>query len=59
MKTFVVAAALLGRKYVGIDQSDEYVAFASKRLAHALEQPPIAAVAKPASEKAAAPAAGA
>ena len=35
--TTVVAAALLGRKYVGIDQSAEYVGFARKRLEHALE----------------------
>jgi site-specific DNA-methyltransferase (adenine-specific) len=35
--TTTVAAALLGRKYVGIDQSKEYVAFAQKRLAHALD----------------------
>jgi DNA modification methylase len=34
--TTVVSAALLGRKYVGIDQSEEYVAYARKRLAHAL-----------------------
>lgn len=34
--TTVVAAALLGRKYVGIDQSAEYVEFAKKRLEHAL-----------------------
>ena len=35
--TTVVAAALLGRQYVGIDQSKEYVGYARKRLAHALE----------------------
>jgi site-specific DNA-methyltransferase (adenine-specific) len=35
--TTVVAAALLGRKYVGIDQSAEYVRFAQSRLDHALE----------------------
>jgi site-specific DNA-methyltransferase (adenine-specific) len=35
--TTVVSAALLGRKYVGIDQSEEYVGFARKRLEHALE----------------------
>jgi site-specific DNA-methyltransferase (adenine-specific) len=35
--TTVVAAALLDRKYVGIDQSKEYVGYAQKRLAHALE----------------------
>lgn len=36
--TTVVSAALLGRKYVGIDQSAEYVTFAQKRLEHALAQ---------------------
>lgn len=36
--TTVVAAALLGRRYIGIDQSAEYVAFARKRLAHAKDQ---------------------
>jgi site-specific DNA-methyltransferase (adenine-specific) len=35
--TTVVAAALAGRKYVGIDQSDEYVGYAKKRLEHVLE----------------------
>jgi len=35
--TTVVSAALLGRRYVGIDQSEEYVKFAQKRVAHALE----------------------
>jgi site-specific DNA-methyltransferase (adenine-specific) len=35
--TTVVAAALLGRRYVGIDQSAEYVDFARKRLRHALD----------------------
>ena len=35
--TTVVAAALLNRRYVGIDQSAEYVGYAQKRLAHALE----------------------
>jgi site-specific DNA-methyltransferase (adenine-specific) len=35
--TTVVAAALLGRQYVGIDQSAEYVDYARKRLQHALE----------------------
>jgi site-specific DNA-methyltransferase (adenine-specific) len=34
--TTCVAAALANRKYVGIDQSDEYVAYARKRLQHAL-----------------------
>lgn len=34
--TTVVAAALLGRRYVGIDQSPEYVEFARRRLEHAL-----------------------
>ncbi|MCY2953956.1 MAG: site-specific DNA-methyltransferase [Planctomycetota bacterium] len=36
--TTAVSAALLGRQYVGIDQSPEYVKFAQQRLAHALEQ---------------------
>ena len=36
--TTVVAAALAGRKYVGIDQSAEYVGYARKRLAHALKK---------------------
>ena len=36
--TTVVSAALLGRKYVGIDQSEEYVNYSRKRLAHTLEQ---------------------
>jgi site-specific DNA-methyltransferase (adenine-specific) len=35
--TTVVAAAMLGRKYVGIDQSEEYVGYARKRLEHALQ----------------------
>src|SRR6185436_16878429 len=35
--TTAVSAALLDRKYVGIDQSAEYVEFARKRLQHALE----------------------
>jgi site-specific DNA-methyltransferase (adenine-specific) len=35
--TTVVAAALQGRKYVGIDQSPEYVEYARKRLQHALD----------------------
>ncbi len=34
--TTTVAAAMLGRQYVGIDQSDEYIAYARKRLEHAL-----------------------
>jgi len=33
--TTAVSAAMLGRQYVGIDQSAEYVEFAKKRLAHA------------------------
>jgi len=37
--TTVVSAALLERQYVGIDQSEEYVGFARKRLEHALQQP--------------------
>jgi DNA modification methylase len=36
--TTVVSAALLDRKYLGIDQSEDYVKFAQKRLAHALEK---------------------
>jgi len=36
--TTVVSAAMLGRNYVGIDQSSEYVAYAQKRLEHALRQ---------------------
>jgi site-specific DNA-methyltransferase (adenine-specific) len=36
--TTVVSAALLGRKFVGIDQSGEYVAYAQKRLERALQQ---------------------
>jgi site-specific DNA-methyltransferase (adenine-specific) len=35
--TTVVSAALLGRNYIGIDQSSEYVGYAQKRLAHAKE----------------------
>ena len=35
--TTVVSAAMLGRQYVGIDQSEEYVGYARKRLDHALE----------------------
>jgi site-specific DNA-methyltransferase (adenine-specific) len=54
--TTCVSAALLGRRYVGIDQSDEYVAYARKRLEHALSQKattadgtaPLAAVIDPA-----------
>jgi len=49
--TTVVSAALLGRKYVGIDQSEEYVAYARKRLEHALANAgaanPIAAATHP------------
>jgi site-specific DNA-methyltransferase (adenine-specific) len=36
--TTVVSAAMLDRKYLGIDQSEDYVKFAQKRLAHALEK---------------------
>ena len=36
--TTVVAAALLGRQYVGLEQSEKYVDFARKRLEHALEK---------------------
>ncbi|MEA2707672.1 MAG: hypothetical protein QOF78_273 [Phycisphaerales bacterium] len=35
--TTVIAAALLNRRYVGIDQSAEYVGYANKRMNHALE----------------------
>jgi site-specific DNA-methyltransferase (adenine-specific) len=35
--TTIVSAALLGRKYIGIEQDANYVSFATKRLAHALE----------------------
>ena len=35
--TTIVSAALLGRKYIGIEQDPNYVSFAEKRLAHALE----------------------
>lgn len=36
--TTCVSAALLGRKYVGIDQSEAYVGYARKRLEHALDK---------------------
>jgi len=36
--TTIVSAARLGRNFIGIDQSDEYVAYAQKRLDHALKQ---------------------
>ena len=36
--TTAVSAALLGRRYVGIDQSAEYVRFAQSRLEHALDE---------------------
>jgi DNA modification methylase len=36
--TTVVSAALLGRQFVGIDQSEEYVKFARARLDHAIQQ---------------------
>lgn len=35
--TTAVSAAMLGRRFVGIDQSAEYVKFAQSRLNHALE----------------------
>lgn len=35
--TTIVSAALLNRKYIGIEQDPSYVSFAQKRLAHALE----------------------
>ncbi len=34
--TTIVSAAMLGRRYIGIDQSEEYVGYARKRLEHAL-----------------------
>jgi site-specific DNA-methyltransferase (adenine-specific) len=36
--TTVVSAAMLGRKYVGIDQSADYVSYARKRLEHVLAE---------------------
>jgi site-specific DNA-methyltransferase (adenine-specific) len=36
--TTVVSAAMLNRQYVGIDQSEEYVGYARKRLEHALSR---------------------
>jgi site-specific DNA-methyltransferase (adenine-specific) len=36
--TTVVTAATMGRRYVGIDQSAEYVDYARQRLAHVLKQ---------------------
>ena len=36
--TTAVAAATNGRRYVGIDQSEEYVHYAQKRVAHALSK---------------------
>jgi len=42
--TTAVSAALLGRKYVGIDQSDEYVKFGRERVKHALQHMPMPAV---------------
>ncbi len=35
--TTCVSAALQGRRFVGIDQSEEYVAYARRRIEHALE----------------------
>lgn len=35
--TTVVSAAMLGRQYLGIDQSEEYVRYARTRLEHTLE----------------------
>jgi site-specific DNA-methyltransferase (adenine-specific) len=40
--TTVVSAALLGRRYVGIDQSNAYVGYARQRLEHALQSAPAA-----------------
>jgi site-specific DNA-methyltransferase (adenine-specific) len=45
--TTVVAAALLKRQYVGIDQSAEYVDYARKRLEHALDAAARADTGKP------------
>jgi hypothetical protein len=42
-----VAAALLKRQYIGIDQSEEYVCYARKRLEHALSQSTADAVVDP------------
>lgn len=36
--TTAVAAALLGRRFVGVEQSAQYVDYARKRLAHVFEQ---------------------
>ena len=36
--TTTVSAAVLGRRYIGIDQSQEYVDHARKRVAHAMEK---------------------
>ncbi|MGA3067255.1 MAG: site-specific DNA-methyltransferase [Tepidisphaeraceae bacterium] len=38
--TTCLSAALHGRNFIGIDQSQQYVSFARKRLAHALKQKP-------------------
>ncbi len=45
--TTVVSAALLGRRYVGIDQSEEYVGYAKKRLEHALEMATLDKIGRP------------
>lgn len=45
--TTVVSAALLGRRYVGIDQSDAYVGYARQRLEHALQNAPASPNANP------------
>jgi len=47
--TTTVAAALLGRKYVGIDQSSEYIDFARSRLQQALDHAEKATLLTPAS----------
>ena len=39
--TTCVSAALLGRNYIGIDQSKQYVAHARKRLRHIAKQKPV------------------
>jgi DNA modification methylase len=45
--TTAVAAATLGRRYVGIDQSEEYVHYAQKRVAHALSKAAVNGASEP------------
>ncbi len=40
--TTAISAALLGRHYIGVDQSEEYVAWARKRLTETLARQPVA-----------------